>query len=902
MTMLTQLEDSLLRELASSSGNILDNASLITTLEKTRENASTIKKKIEECNQTKQVIEEARSSYKTVAQRGSTLYFASSGLTSINNMYELSLRTFIEQFAFALQNADKSDTCASRLKNLIASCTHRLYQFTCIGIFEQHRLTYALNLACMIMEESNDFDSALMNFFIKGNTFLGSTTQTKPPSLTFISNHAWELLSCIADKNRNLTDLKAQIVHEPSQFQGWIESDTPELTQPPHGKETCLSKSETLCLLRIFRPDRCYIATKLFIIDKVGKGFVESPTLNYREVYAQSTSAKPIIFILSKGADPQANIQNLGEQIGFPSPQKLSFVSLGQGQGPMAQRTLETAFIRGHWIMIQNCHLLIHWIDELESRLATLGKPHKDFRLWLTTEPSNLFPLGLLQNSYKVVIEPPDDMKLNMQSILNNFDQTVLDGCPHPLFPPLLYSLTFLHAVLQERQKYGKLGWNVPYDFNESDFTISRQLVSTYLSDAWADGNDLIPWETLKYLVGNAMYGGRVSDDMDRRILTAYFDEYFGDFLLCDGQKFHFSTLHETYTVPNVESGKLDEYICHVNYMPSTTKPAVLGLHCSADLKYFTDRMQDVWDSVAMCQVHSTGNAVDLSKDQHILSTAAEILKKVPISKPDIGTFDLNIVRKQLCDRCEDKKSLSPCAVVLLQELYHWNQLCISMFNSLQLLIKALKGETGMTDHLDETADSLNEGRLPHMWIMLAPSTTKNLQSWMSHFTRRHEQYVKWIEAGQPNVVWLSGLHFPQSFLSALLQTTCQKNGWALDETILHTEVTKVVEKNSQNTDTFDNGTYVEGLYLEGATWDVKNSKLTHQQNNDATTELPIIKIIPIQKKKVIAQKSLRTPVYLTKSRRSAKGEGLVFEAFLNTDIHHSFWILQGVAIIMNLD
>jgi dynein heavy chain len=83
-----------------------------------------------------------------------------------------------------------------------------------------------------------------------------------------------------------------------------------------------------------------------------------------------------------------------------------------------------------------------------------------------------------------------------------------------------------------ERRKYGKIGWNVEYDFNESDYNISRRLTALYLNKALedavaTDGDEKIavPWGSLKYLIGDAMYGGRVSDDWDRRVLATYCNE-----------------------------------------------------------------------------------------------------------------------------------------------------------------------------------------------------------------------------------------------------------------------------------------------------------------------------------------------------------------------------------------
>jgi len=63
---------------------------------------------------------------------------------------------------------------------------------------------------------------------------------------------------------------------------------------------------------------------------------------------------------------------------------------------------LDTAIARGQWLMLQNCHLLIKWLRELEKQLEKLSKPHPDFRLWLTTEPTEAFPIGILQRSLKV--------------------------------------------------------------------------------------------------------------------------------------------------------------------------------------------------------------------------------------------------------------------------------------------------------------------------------------------------------------------------------------------------------------------------------------------------------------------------------------------------------------------
>ena len=107
--------------------------------------------------------------------------------------------------------------------------------------------------------------------------------------------------------------------------------------------------------------------------------------------------------------------------------------------------------------MLQNCHLLVRWLKDLEKALELMKRPHPDFRLWLTTAPTDEFPIGILQRSLKVVTEPPNGLKLNLRNTYFKIPSSSLKDCPHRAFRPLVYVLAFFHAVVQERRKYGKV-------------------------------------------------------------------------------------------------------------------------------------------------------------------------------------------------------------------------------------------------------------------------------------------------------------------------------------------------------------------------------------------------------------------------------------------------------------
>jgi dynein heavy chain len=474
----------------------------------------------------------------------------------------------------------------------------------------------------------------------------------------------------------------------------------------------------------------------------------------------------------------------------------------------------------------------------------------------------------------------------------------MLEECPHWAFRPCLYVLAFLHAVVLERRKYGKIGWNVSYDFNDSDFNISRRLLGLYLQKSFEDSDEFLPWGSLKYLIGDAMYGGRVSDDMDRRVLKTYLEEYMGDFLFDDCQKFLFSKVGFEYCLP--PNGDIDNYTSMIESLPLTNSPAVFGLHPNAEIRYYTNAVKDMWIDLISLQPRRAGGGEGMSREDYIAATARDVASKIPLSSVDVGSYDLIQIRAILTKR-NGSEIISPCQVVLLQELERWNALVKRMAISLQDLQRALVGEIGMSDELDSLGDALFNGFLPSMWKRLIPDTMKPLGSWMTHYTRRYKQYDDWIKQGEPAIMWLSGLHIPESYLTALVQTTCRARGWPLDKSTLYTVVTKH-SPGTTSLEPLESGCYVSGLYLEGASWDLEASVLRPQDPKVLVVELPIMQIIPIEASKLKLHNTFKTPVYVTQNRRNAMGVGLVFEADLSTHEHTSHWVLQGVCLCLNTD
>lgn len=168
--------------------------------------------------------------------------------------------------------------------------------------------------------------------------------------------------------------------------------------------------------------------------------------------------------------------------------ERLFVISLGQGQGPRAEELIHRAKKNGEWVMLQNCHLAKSWMPKLEVIVQNFADEehsiNPDFRLFLTSMPATYFPVSTLQNGVKLTTEPPRGIRANLKRSYNELTEEQFNACKkEKTYKKLCFGLCFFHSVIQERRKFGPLGWNIRYEFNDSDLETSLVMLRMFLDE-----------------------------------------------------------------------------------------------------------------------------------------------------------------------------------------------------------------------------------------------------------------------------------------------------------------------------------------------------------------------------------------------------------------------------------
>ena len=878
---LKEIEDKILFLLSNSQGNILDDEELIDTLAKSKVTSNEISAKVQEAEKTEKEIDATRELYRPVAIRASLLFFCISDLALMDPMYQYSLTWYIDLFVRGIEASESSEDIEVRGKNLNDYFTLSLYNNICRSLFEAHKLLFSFALAIKILMHRGVIDQFDWRFLLSGAT---SEDKSKAnPAPEWLTDQNWNEivnLSKLPNFEGFADDFEANIGVYKTLFDS---NDAHREDFSPVFQEK-LTSFQRLCVLRCIRADKVGLAIQDFIAKEMGQQFIEPPPFDLSVCYKEPQNLVPLIFVLSTGADPMADLLKFANEMKFS--RKFDKVSLGQGQGAKAEKLLSNGMERGLWVCLQNCHLAGSWMPSLERILETTDPKsvHKDFRLWLTSMPSENFPVIILQNGVKMTLEPPKGLKSNLTRSYNRITDNYINDCGKPDdFRKLMFGLCLFHAVIQDRRKFGPLSWNIRYGFTDGDLKVCQTQMKMFLDDY-----DEIPYRVIRFMCSEINYGGRVTNDKDRRLINNLLETFCNENLLMDGYQFSDSGV---YKIP--EAGNIKEYCSFIKDLPIAPHPEIFGLHENADITCDLNETNSLFTILLSIQPR-VGGGKGLSREEVVSKIASDILSKTP------GVFDTDAVYKKYPTRHDESMN-----TVLNQECLRYNNLLAVMKKSLENSIKALKGLVVMSPDLEAVTTSLFNNQVPDMWAGKAYPSLKPLSGWVTDLLARVEFVSDWIKKGNPPIYWISGFFFPQAFLTGTLQNFARKMLFSIDTVSFSFRVMDTLSEKTTEAGPTD-GCYIRGLYLEGGRWDHSAHVLDESRPKELYTEMPIIWLKPEQNRIKQEFGIYNCPVYKTLTRAgtlSTTGHNSNFVLFVEvpSDKPQSHWINRGVGLFTAL-
>ncbi|ETO26653.1 hypothetical protein RFI_10483 [Reticulomyxa filosa] len=325
--------------------------SLMRRLEMTKKASKEIVEKVAQAKQKEIEINVARNQYRPVAEEASWLYFLLIQMNTIDHMYQYSLDAFITFFYKAMRKAEKSDDVQQRVKTL---------------------------------------RNEIRVFLI-----FGQRKYETPNAIPWLSDAAWNGLCKLSDLE-GLERFVKDLVASANRFKEWFLKPQPEASPLPLDWRKLDENDPVakLCIVRCMRPDRMTSAMEQFVREMLpnGRSYTELDAgKSFQEVLLLSMddadNKTPIFFILSPGADPVQTVYQVASG-------KYHRVAMGQGQDIIAMKKLKIASEEGHWIVLENIHLMPRWCKELQKTLDELEQTsHKEFRFFYQLNQTITFQL-----------------------------------------------------------------------------------------------------------------------------------------------------------------------------------------------------------------------------------------------------------------------------------------------------------------------------------------------------------------------------------------------------------------------------------------------------------------------------------------------------------------------------
>ena len=895
---LRQLEEDLLTAL-NSEGNLLENNEVMTRLEEIKQKSHDISVEVSKSEDVMKELETTMNEYAPLANKSSRIFFALDTLDAIHYLYRYSLSFFMDVLNFVINSKTMKEfpknLYAERQKTIIRLLFKEIYHRVGYSLLNQDKAILSMRLAQISLGEK--FKNEI-NLLLKINSNIMNDASDISPDILggkLTLNQKKQLSEL--NKSEPFTNIVSEITSNAEAWNNFYNDAYAENSVPLEflnkykeqiTNEKDLKIFESICksiLLLVFRPDRMMSCIQQFLKDVFDEEFVNIPELDLVKVIKDETNCKmPILFCSAPGFDASTKIESLARQLN----KKFLSIAIGSSEGfELVEKNWANKIKAGEWLVLKNVHLAPNWLNELEKKLYA-NEPNPNFRLFLTMEFNPKIPANVLRISRKFVFELPSGIKHSLiRSYANVLQPAKSEKLPHERCR-LHFLLAWFHAVIGERLRYVPIGWSKFYEFNESDQKCALEAIDEWINIHAKDRSNIspkqIPWDAIRTIIHQSMYGGKIDNDYDMKILESLVNLYFNE-KTYDYNYPLFKTSNENQSnilkVPDKSNNA--GYLEWINALPNVESPEWSGLPNNAEKlvretasnRFITEmnKIQGVEDE-ELGNTESAGKKTQASWLIVVQEKGEKLLKALP---PQVKPLVAN----------EQSKN-DPIFRFLLREVAVATKLLNKVRDDLQKLILIAKGEGKSTNELRDITKNIFNDTVPKSWQIYA-TLELNVTEWILDFRNRINQLNKITQSNDygRSGLWIGGLIFPEAYLTATRQSVAQELKVSLDELMLSVELVK-------NITNVDKTSFVlKGLCIEGAEWSYDEDKLI--MTDSLFSQLPPFLLKWSVKKDANLNNIFPIPVYMNTMRKN-----LLFSVFIKNEsvLSDSDWYQRGISLI----
>ncbi|KFB39785.1 dynein heavy chain [Anopheles sinensis] len=882
---LTDLEEEILRLLNESNTPLLEDDQLYRVLESSRVTVETVSANLQHAETTRQDIEASREVYRSCAARAALLFTVLGDLRHINLLYRYSLEWYKSLFLVSLEKSGRVQQVAERRRRIDEYHTYNVFRNVSRGLFENDRKLFGFHLCTRLLFGEEAMSVREYNFLVHGSHAVDRSEQMENPCRDWLTQAHWDQLSDL-DRLPGFHGIVESFAELPEAWHRWYLSPSPETTPLPANWEVNLKLFQKYLIVRCLRMDRLESCMVEFTRYHMGGKFVNVAAMgSLEDAFRESSPQTPILLLLQGPTNPERSIERLRRA--KPSNtssarETFEYISMTEGRLDSFSNALKRCVAHESWLYVGNCHLSERFLKQLPRVLAflRLANPNSKFRLWLGSKPHAALPVSVLESCIKLAYEEPKGIKHCMGSLYEELGEARFKKATTTLkqneatYKRLLFSFSFLHGLLLERNNFQQLGWLEPVHFVANDFGLAESLLAyglvkllvkkvddpkkkkgvivnagiedDFLGLGLADDmdeqqHDATPWQFIYEGIVEICYGAQIDHGWDRRIYDVYKKELFHPRLLTSPT----SALASRGWFRLPRDGTFQTYVDFIaSQLPERDGIDVFGQHENANIKYLASRsgyMLQMLGRVADPQphFHHPQQQQDPERTKQAIS---DLLSTLPVYLSLESA--LRIVGAGANTR-------TPISDALLAEVRALNSLLARVRSDANCALATLTGATNEPLLHDPTGrwcklfEALERNSVPAGWH--EERKGESLPDWAMQLRERVQYFRRWTETGQlPAEIVLGRFMNPVRFLNAVLMHYANVHHVPLEA--VRWSFTMFATPKPLERIPIEEGFIARGLVLENGSWDWEKQTLAIPDILETICPMPPVAFRPTTK------------------------------------------------------